>query len=103
MLVVSRGGAAHLYDVASTRQIGRTLRVELQANVAQNGATLRSDGRQLAGATEHGVQLWDLDPEAWREAACRLAGRNLSHDEWDRYIPQGEPYRTTCPQWPADT
>jgi WD40 repeat protein len=103
MLVVSRGGAAHLYDVASTRQIGRTLRVELQANVAGNGATLRSDGRQLAGATEHGVQLWDLDPDTWRDAACRLAGRNLTHDEWDRYIPQGEPYRTTCPQWPADT
>jgi WD40 repeat protein len=103
MLVVTWGGAAHVYDVASTRQIGRTLPVELDPDVAQIGATLRPDGEQLAVATEHGVQLWNLDPEAWREAACRLAGRNLTHEEWDNYIPQGEPYRATCSQWPTAT
>jgi hypothetical protein len=66
-------------------------------------ATLRPDGGQLAVATEHGVQLWDLDPGAWRDAACRLACRNLSRDEWDRYMPADEPYKATCPQWPVDT
>ncbi|MGH9232675.1 MAG: hypothetical protein ACRD0R_04965 [Acidimicrobiales bacterium] len=101
MLVVTWGGAAHIYDVASTRQIGRTLPVALDPDVAQLGATLRPDGEQLAVATEHGVQLWNLDPEAWREAACRLAGRNLTREEWDNYIPQGELYRATCPQWPT--
>ena len=103
ILVVTWGGAAHVYDVESTRQIGRTLQVALEANVAHIGGTLRPDGRQLAVATEHGVQLWDLDPDAWREAACRLAGRNLTRDEWESYIPEGEPYRATCPQWPAAT
>jgi WD40 repeat protein len=103
MLVVTWGGAAHVYDVESTRQIGRTLPVELDPDVAQLGATLRPDGEQLAVATEHGVQLWNLDPEAWREAACRLAGRNLTREEWEAYIPQGEPYRATCPQWPTAT
>ena len=103
MLVVTGGGAAHVYDVGSTRPIGRTLRVDLDANVRQVGASLRPDGRQLAVATEHGVQLWDLDPETWRNAACRLAGRNLTREEWESYIPQGEPYRATCPQWPAAT
>ena len=43
MLVVTWGGAANVYDVGSTRQIGRTLHVELEANVAQVGATLRPD------------------------------------------------------------
>jgi DNA-binding SARP family transcriptional activator/class 3 adenylate cyclase len=103
MLVVTGGGAAHVYDVGSTRQIGRTLRVDLDANVRQVGASLRPDGRQLAVAAEHGVQLWDLDPETWRNAACRLAGRNLTREEWESYIPQGEPYRATCPQWPTAT
>jgi WD40 repeat protein len=101
MLVVTWGGAAHLYDVGSTRQIGRTLPVDLDVNVRQIGATLRPDGREVAVATEHGVQLWDLDPETWRNAACRLAGRNLTRDEWASYIPEGEPYRATCPEWPA--
>jgi DNA-binding SARP family transcriptional activator/class 3 adenylate cyclase/WD40 repeat protein len=89
-----------VYDIESTSQIGRTLRVGVPPN--HLAASLRPDGRQLAVATEHGVQLWDLDPEAWRDAACRLAGRNLSRDEWERYMPQGEPYQATCSQWPAD-
>ena len=93
----------HLYDVDSARQIGRTLRLALPENAPYLAATLRPDGGQLAVATEHGVQLWDLDPGAWRDAACRLAGRNLSRDEWDRYMPPDEPYRATCPQWPVGT
>jgi hypothetical protein len=101
MLVVTWGGAAHLYDVGSTRQIGGTLPVDLDVNVRQIGATLRPDGDEVAVATEHGVQLWDLDPDIWRNAACRLAGRNLTRDEWASYIPEGEPYRATCPEWPA--
>jgi DNA-binding SARP family transcriptional activator/class 3 adenylate cyclase/WD40 repeat protein/type II secretory pathway predicted ATPase ExeA len=91
----------HLYDVDSARQIGRTLRLALPENAPYLAATLRPDGGQLAVATEHGVQLWDLDPDTWRDAACRLAGRNLSRDEWDRYMPPDEPYRATCPQWPV--
>jgi DNA-binding SARP family transcriptional activator/class 3 adenylate cyclase/WD40 repeat protein len=91
-----------VYDVDATRQIGRPFRVELPPNAPHLAASLRPDGRQLAVAAEQGVQLWDLDPNAWRDAACRLAGRNLTRDEWDRYIPRGEPYGATCPQWPAD-
>jgi WD40 repeat protein len=101
MLVVTWGGAAHLYDVRSTTQIGRTLPVSLGVNVREVGANLSPDGRELAVATEHGVQLWDLDPDSWRTAACRLVGRNLTQGEWASYMPEGEPYRATCPQWPA--
>jgi hypothetical protein len=32
--------------------------------------------------------------------ACHLAGRNLTRAEWNQYLP-GQPYQTTCPQWPA--
>jgi WD40 repeat protein len=102
-LVATRDGDAHVYDVDSTRQLGRTIRLNLPEDSFNLGATLRPDGRQLAAATEQGVQLWDLDPDAWRDAACRIAGRNLTRDEWERYMPHGEPYQATCPQWPADT
>jgi hypothetical protein len=33
-------------------------------------------------------------------AACEIAGRNFTQAEWQEYFP-GEPYRTTCPQWPV--
>jgi len=42
------------------------------------------------------IEFWELDPEQWVAAACRLAGRNLTQDEWQRYGPK-DTYRTTCP------
>jgi hypothetical protein len=36
----------------------------------------------------------------WRHEACRLAGRNLTDDEWARYLPGQGPRRRTCPQYP---
>jgi hypothetical protein len=87
--------------VATQTQIGEVMNVAIgQATVTHFGGVIRPDGRQMALATDEGVQLWDLDPAAWREAACRLAGRNLTREEWERYLPNGEPYHVTCPQWP---
>jgi hypothetical protein len=63
-------------------------------------AVLRPDGRELATPTAQGTLLWDLNPAHWQAIACRLAGRNLTTAEWSRYLPSGEPYRATCPQWP---
>ena len=30
--------------------------------------------------------VWDLDPQHWLDAACLLAGRNLTPQEWDSAI-----------------
>ena len=47
--------------------------------------------------------LWDLDPAAWRVRACESAGRNLTKDEWQNFLPEGEPYHATCPQYDPGT
>jgi len=39
---------------------------------------------------------WDVSPDGWKARPCTLAGRNLTHAEWNRYLP-GESYRATCP------
>ena len=49
---------------------------------------------------EHAL-VWNLNTDEWREIACRAAGRNMTLDEWDLFGPEGEPYRSTCPQWPS--
>jgi hypothetical protein len=49
-----------------------------------------------AVATGDGIVAWDLDPASWELAACRLAGRNLTRGEWDRYLGDLAPYRATC-------
>jgi WD40 repeat protein len=32
------------------------------------------------------LMLWDLEPDHWASAACRLAGRRLSEAEWERFV-----------------
>ncbi len=49
----------------------------------------------------HRMMIWDLDPAVWRVRACEAAGRNLTRDEWTKFLPEGEPYHVTCPQYPA--
>jgi WD40 repeat protein len=39
--------------------------------------------------------LWDLAPSRWRAAACSIAGRELTDEEWDRYLP-GRRHRALC-------
>ena len=88
-----------LWDAASLQPIGSTL------FIPPDGAYLSPDrgGDKLGtGAdADNGLPLvWNMDPARWEATACRMAGRNLSHAEWNEYL-AGQPYRRTCPQWPA--
>ncbi len=47
------------------------------------------DGKQLLFAgTDGSVVTWELDPRSWVAAACRLAGRPLTEQEWHNYLPK---------------
>ncbi|MBN1121091.1 MAG: CHAT domain-containing protein [Anaerolineae bacterium] len=52
---------------------------------------------QLAatGSSDGTVILWDLQPQRWIEAACRMANRELTLEEWENYMGD-EPYREIC-------
>ena len=45
---------------------------------------------------------WTPARQSWVERACRIAGRNLTQDEWKQFFPN-RPYEVTCRQWPAGT
>lgn len=58
-------------------------------------------GRKVATAhLRTGVMLFDIDPGRMGDAACSLARRNLSGDEWRQYF-GSRPYRRTCPAYPV--
>ena len=74
--------------------------------------SLSLDGRWLAvgGAArrarrrrDQATQIWDLDPTHWVSAACGVAGRNLTREEWATHIGDLAPYRPTCPRFPSDS
>jgi hypothetical protein len=64
-----------------------------------SGGFLRHDGRAVAVTVPTGVAIWDLDPDHLGDAACQLAGRNLTECEWNTYLGDLGPYRPTCPQF----
>ena len=51
---------------------------------------------------QHATKIWDLDPEHWASAACRVAGRNLTREEWASNIGTLAPYRATCSDLPTE-
>ena len=58
------------------------------------------DGRWLAtGSLDATVRLWRMNPDDLVAVACRVAGRNLTQDEWAQYL-RGEEYRLTCKNLP---
>jgi WD40 repeat protein len=93
LLATGTDGSASLFDLASGMRLGDSI---LSAGGSGFSASLRPDGRELAVALADGMQVWDLDPEAQVQAACRIAGRDLTREEWDEHLSEIGPYRSTC-------
>jgi WD40 repeat protein/DNA-binding SARP family transcriptional activator len=87
-------GEAILWDVASHKQIGAALPARSSEPPA---LAFLPGGSQLAAASPNGsVLVWEVDPVAWQARACRVAGRTLTRQEWDEFLP-GRPYQPDCP------
>ena len=83
-----------IYDVPTRTQLGENIP---DVDGALGYFAMRPDGKELAvpyGSL--GLVLWDLDPQHWLDAACGLAGRNLSQDEWDKYLSAFGEYHESC-------
>ncbi len=89
-----------LWDVATREPFGPPLQL---ADGQPYALEYRADGKILALGHTRGVSLFDMDVGSWIEKAQRIANRNFTADEWDRYYP-GEPYHRTIRSlpWPND-
>jgi WD40 repeat protein len=62
------------------------------------GTKFSADNRYLSTITDRGEVLrWDIGVAALVDQACTLAGRNMTPQEWTRYM-GAVPYRETCPR-----
>ena len=108
-------GEINIWDVASQQPIGlpitstnsRQLSLNLDENDPIFGHTghqteintmiLSKDDSILFSMDQDGViRTWNLNFEYLAEKACLRAGRNLTQNEWYRFLPN-EAYRMTCP------
>jgi hypothetical protein len=106
---VTAGAGSEVYrwdvDPASGRWSGPELLLGHTGDVV--GVEVDSTGRRLASvALDHTAIIWDMrgrpvngpevaDPDSRLDAACRIAGRDFTPDEWRRFLP-GRPWQPTC-------
>jgi hypothetical protein len=85
----------NLYDGASGTRLGAPIVI---ADDEVAAMALSADGTMLVtgGGPDDGALLWDLQPTSWVNAACAIAGRDLTVDEWETFIGDLARYRPTC-------
>ncbi|HEX6522887.1 MAG TPA: WD40 repeat domain-containing protein [Streptosporangiaceae bacterium] len=101
LATASSDGTARVWDVRTQQEIGPALRASSTGDVS--GITFSPDGKTLATVGADGtLRLWNVAfPRNLIGAVCAIAGRSLTAQEWQTYIPD-KPYQLTCPQ-PATT
>ena len=88
------------YDVATRTQLGDP--IDTRPSSANRRPVLRRDGLQAAVGHQPGHRRLGPRPRPLgRSRPAELAGRNLTHAEWDQYIGDLAPYRRTCPGYIA--
>lgn len=62
-------------------------------------AFTRDSDYLLAACHESEIRVWPTDPKLLADQVCPLLTRNMTQDEWNKYVGTEEdfPYETTCP------
>jgi hypothetical protein len=93
LLVMAADRSALLYDAPTGERIGEPFRTDGRTLAP---GVVRPDGREMALSMPDGVMLWDIDPEHLFEYVCRVAGRDLTDNEWRTYLPEFGARQDTC-------
>jgi WD40 repeat protein len=64
--------------------------------------TVAADGRLASGGADGTIKLWLVDEQKLINALCLRAGRNLTSDEWARFIGSDTPWTPSCRDLPSN-
>lgn len=84
-LATTSDAVVRLWDIASDRPGGKALELLGHGGIV-NEVVFSPNGRWLAAASGKYVSLWALSPDDLAEFACKIAGRNLTDQEWSQYL-----------------
>jgi WD40 repeat protein len=94
-------GEIILWDLASGEPLGDPLAMDntwiLELFFTPDGTQVTALAYTTAGFDSQPLLIsWDISVEHWTTRACAIANRNLTHEEWTRYL-GAEPYHASCP------
>ncbi|MEJ2092877.1 MAG: SUMF1/EgtB/PvdO family nonheme iron enzyme [Syntrophobacterales bacterium] len=96
-------GSLSFWDTKTRVPFGPTImayKIEKELIGEVNSLAFNPDGKILvSGGGDGEVRVWDMDEESWVDRACRMANRNLTQNEWEKYL-GSIPYHKTCPDLP---
>ena len=89
-------GGVSLWD-ATTLDLLNTVYPPQKGEAVPSGAQFIGDTHDVAIASYDGrVYRWDTDLDRALDFACEMAGRNLTEEEWEEFLPE-QPYQDVCP------
>jgi WD40 repeat protein/DNA-binding SARP family transcriptional activator len=93
LVTTASDGQLRLWDLASGRLVGSPL----PGSSVGGWGDAFPDGKHAISVFYDGTGVvWNLDPAAWKAAACRIVRRNLTPAEWHDFLPERR-YRQVCP------
>ena len=89
-------GGVSLWDATTLDLLG-TVYPPHQGDPVPAGAQFIGDTHDVAIASYDGkVYRWETDLDRAIDFACQMAGRNLTEEEWEEFLP-AQPYQSVCP------
>ena len=89
-------GGVSLWDATTLDLLG-TVFPPHHGEPVPAGAQFIGDTHDVAIASHDGkVYRWETDLERAIDFACQMAGRNLTDEEWEQFLP-AQPYQAVCP------
>ena len=90
-------GGVSLWDATTLDLLG-TVYPPHHGDPVPAGAQFIGDTHDVAIASNDGkVYRWETDLDRAIDFACQMAGRNLTDEEWEEFLP-AQPYREVCPR-----
>ena len=89
-------GGVSLWDATTLDLLG-TVYPPHHGEPVPAGAQFIGDTHDVAIASYDGtVYRWETDLDRAIDFACQMAGRNLTEEEWEEFLP-AQPYQSVCP------
>lgn len=95
LVTVESEGTVRLWDAVTGEPIG--VLVDGGGSTPPSTPWFDSDLGTVWVASAGRLLEISLEPARWIERACEYVARDLTQDEWDRYVPGDQAPQSTCP------